>query len=423
MEGSSGTSVAIGFTPSIVPGGFSVILRKLRALCSVFRRNRHQNLKLLGIGGWIGNNQKKGSLWLPSAFARHRLGERFMGTAGKTLAILNVLAGIGFVCMAALDYGQRQAWSFQVLAQDFVLKGLPVDEDEKDVEGQPLVSLCGDKTRMQKQLFSGVQGPAVPTQRAEVKNRHDALKDKIQQEPNDEAKRKLLEATLVPLATTLGDREELRRHIQADKIDDLLEPDGPFEAPFKEALAGKVAVQSGAGAPSPDLEREQRRQGIAHLLVGSAQDNAEYQRALVIVGASHFARELESQSVSLGEMVPKLQLVVAGDRATFQTEHKVLLQQIIALADRVRDAEDTLEKHKVLLQKHRNLVDSRQQDAADLTKRIAAAKVAYGVALQRQSELEKQLFAADAAVAAEEAKNERLEREVKTQELSSEGGK
>lgn len=159
------------------------------------------------------------------------------------------------------------------------------------------------------------------------------------------------------------------------------------------------------------------------MLVGSAQDNAEYQRALVIVGASHFARELESQSVSLGEMVPKLQLVVAGDRATFQTEHKVLLQQIIALADRVRDAEDTLEKHKVLLQKHRNLVDSRQQDAADLTKRIAAAKVAYGVALQRQSELEKQLFAADAAVAAEEAKNERLEREVKTQELSSEGGK
>jgi len=346
-----------------------------------------------------------------------------MGTAGKILAILNVLAGIGFVCMAALDYGQRQAWSFQVLAQDFVLKGLPVDEDEKDVEGQPLVDLCGDKTRMQKQLFTGVQGPAVPTQRAEVDSRRRALLAKIQQEPNDEAKRKLLDAILVPLATTLGDREELRRRIQADKIDDLLGTDGPFEAAFKEALSGKVAVQPGAGTASPDLEREQRRQGIAHLLVGSAQDNAEYQRALVVVGASHFARELESQSTALGDMVPKLQLIVSSDQASFQTEHKALLQQIIALADRVKDAEETLEKHKVLLQKHRSLVDSRQQDAADLTRRIAAAKEAHGVALQKQSELEKQLFAADNAVAAEEAKNERLEREVKTQELSSEGGK
>ena len=60
-----------------------------------------------------------------------------MSTLNKVLAILNVVvAAILCLPLAGLDYGKRQAWMFAVLREDFVLKGLPVDDNEKDAEGK-----------------------------------------------------------------------------------------------------------------------------------------------------------------------------------------------------------------------------------------------------------------------------------------------
>ena len=40
-----------------------------------------------------------------------------MGLLGKTLAILNVLAAIGFLVVAPMDYGKQRAWSTLVFQQ------------------------------------------------------------------------------------------------------------------------------------------------------------------------------------------------------------------------------------------------------------------------------------------------------------------
>src|SRR5438132_10761359 len=91
-----------------------------------------------------------------------------MGTFAKVLAVVNVVAALGFVCLAATDYARRRSWEFTLLAQDFQYNGLAVDDKQKDAEGQSLKELAG-KT-MQQAL-----GATVSTQIEEVDARHTAV--------------------------------------------------------------------------------------------------------------------------------------------------------------------------------------------------------------------------------------------------------
>jgi hypothetical protein len=90
-----------------------------------------------------------------------------MSILGKVLAIFNVLAAIGFVCVAAMDYGKRQSWAHAVLMGDLLINGLPLDAQETDTEGRPLVERVGEET--QRKLFAQAGGQLVATQEDEVK--------------------------------------------------------------------------------------------------------------------------------------------------------------------------------------------------------------------------------------------------------------
>jgi hypothetical protein len=90
-----------------------------------------------------------------------------MSLFGKLLAILNVLVAIAFIVVALLDYGQRQAWSHAVFRDNLLLVGLPLDENETDVEGTKIINLLDKETVAQ--VFSGAGTPPQTTQLAEVK--------------------------------------------------------------------------------------------------------------------------------------------------------------------------------------------------------------------------------------------------------------
>ena len=79
--------------------------------------------------------------------------------------------------------------------------------------------------------------------------------------------------------------------------------------------------------------------------------------------------------------------------------------------------QETLAREEEQLGKDRNLLAARQQDVTDLTKRIEETKTAAEKALGVQSDLEKQLFAADAKAAELKDKNEHLDQEIRTKEL------
>jgi hypothetical protein len=323
-----------------------------------------------------------------------------MSTLGKVLAILNGLAALAFFAVAALDYGQRQAWTTAVYQQDLLIGGLPVDEKQVDIEGTPVVAVLS-KGILQK-AFSGA-GEPVRTQLAEVKKRHDALVQTIDSKP-------ALEAVLVPVAKSVGEREEIRAQIAKGELEDLKGADGPLEAVFKEAL-------SGTDPQNKPFDRNGWKQAIAHVLYCTCQNQQEEQRVLIVVGLEAYVHAADKQAARLAEMAPQLRLTIANDRTSWELKHKTLIQEISALAERVRTLDEMLTKQQELRdQHHQALVAARKADVAELTKLIESTRTRLAEELAKQTSLEAELVNNQKAVAAADAGNQQLEREIRSRE-------
>jgi hypothetical protein len=332
-----------------------------------------------------------------------------MSTLGKVLAILNVMAAIAFLVLAGLDYGKRQAWMFAVLEEDFILKGLPVDDKEKDAEGRLLVNVLGK--RMQEQLFTGLSEP-VKTQKEEAQRRYKALRTDIDGAADPAAKKKIIASVIVPLAQTWGQRDELQRKLRDPNVsvDALLAPDGPFDAAFKEAVEGKTTADE-------ELAFEERRQAIAHLLCNLGDNPEDHRRALAVVGIRAYVREVDSQATALQNMAPQIQHAIEADLAAFEVEHKDLVRQIVILADGVRHLDEILQRQTLLAQDHTTLVAARKSDVQRVSAEIDEAKKATDIALKGQSGLEDALWKAYGAIAAARQKNQQLLRQIDALEL------
>jgi hypothetical protein len=323
-----------------------------------------------------------------------------MSTLGKVLAVLNVLAAIGLFTVAALNYGQRQAWTTAVFQQDLLISGLPINETQVDVEGKPIVSQLG-KGILQK-LFSGA-GEPVRTQLAEVKLRRDRLAQSIDS-------KEALQAVLLPLARSVSDRVELRAQIAKGSLEDLKGPEGPFEAAFMEAMTGKD-IQ---GKP---FDLSGWKQAIAHVLYGTSQNAQEQQRTLIVVGLDEYVHSADKQAARLAQMTPQLQLQIANGSTDWQLRHKALIQEIVALAERVRTEEEVLAKQQDLRdQRHQALLAARKGDVEELTKLLENTRKQLAQEQARQSALEAELVDKQKEVAATDAGNQQLEREIRSRE-------
>jgi hypothetical protein len=106
-----------------------------------------------------------------------------MSLLGKLLAIFNVLAAIGFFCVAILDYSQRQAWSYAVLCADTLIKGLPLDENEVNLDGDLRHKDLNEK--VQSDIFTTAGANAQPTQLAEVRRVKGIVDDYLGQKASD----------------------------------------------------------------------------------------------------------------------------------------------------------------------------------------------------------------------------------------------
>jgi hypothetical protein len=130
-----------------------------------------------------------------------------MSVLGKILAFLNVLAAIGFICVAAMAYGKRQSWSHAVLRGDLMIHGLPLDAKEVDPEGQVLVDRVGEET--QRQLFAQAGGTPVATQEAEVERVRGRVNSFIGSAGTPPQQLGQLARILMPFAETNSQREGL----------------------------------------------------------------------------------------------------------------------------------------------------------------------------------------------------------------------
>src|SRR5258708_4194102 len=104
-----------------------------------------------------------------------------MSLLGKILALLNVLGAVGFVCLAAMDYGKQQSWKYANFRQDLTNNGLPLDEEEKDRFGGFTVDKMSDETL--REMFPS--GQPVRIQIDEVKRIKNLLQRPLDDAQND----------------------------------------------------------------------------------------------------------------------------------------------------------------------------------------------------------------------------------------------
>jgi hypothetical protein len=315
-----------------------------------------------------------------------------MSTLGKVLAILNSLAALAFIGLAAMSWGQRQAWSYAVFRHDLLVRGLPVDVDEKDADGYALANNLGADTL--NKIFQSAGGQPVKTQVEEVRRRQEQLRGEIEAADEKTQRQKLLEI-LLPLARTHGERDALR----AAKVDELKTK---FDDAFKPALEGTEAA-------------EPRRQAIAHLLFNLSPDQ-EHPRVRTIVGLAAYARAADDQALALADMALAAEADIVKERTTFALNHKPLLQRVTVLAERVAEARQILDDYKTQVVKHQELINARRKDIDDLKAAIADAQAKTTAALAEQGRLEQAYFAAQRAVQDAVDENLQLEKQLRTRE-------
>lgn len=140
-----------------------------------------------------------------------------MSLFGKILALLNLFGAVALAYFAIVDYNKRQAWQRSVLRHEFVLRGIPLDNEERDRQHRLLVNVLDDE--MRNELFSAAQAtPAVATQVAEVTNLRKEMFDRIEAAGAQEKDKAgtlarqtyQMARILLPLAGNLTDRDQVQ---------------------------------------------------------------------------------------------------------------------------------------------------------------------------------------------------------------------
>jgi hypothetical protein len=330
-----------------------------------------------------------------------------MSLLGKILAGLNIVAAIAFACLVALDWGQRQKWTYAVFRQDLALNGLPVDDAEHDADGVRLVDQISDQTL--KELFNPVGG-GVPadasaedkTQMGEVRRLKSRLDAEIKDAPDKRAK---LLSLLTPLAPTVSERQAL-----ATKNVNIL------ETQFNQAFGPDLLEVQGPQGQHSQKTQEDKRQAIAHLLVNLASpkpDATDYQRVLVVIGIKAFAREADRQAVVLRDMAQEVLLAMTRDQGNFLADHRQIVGELRELADTLAQRQAVLAEQTALTQRHLALVEDRKKGVEGLQNRIEQARRNTQAALAQLSQRQERLFGLEQQVKTTAEQNQELERKIR----------
>src|SRR6516165_9679436 len=121
-----------------------------------------------------------------------------MSILGKILAGLNIIAAAAVVYLAAVTYAKHQAWQYANFRHDLAVDGLPIDDQDADSTGKPLVSKFGNDLTKDPYLKDFNLG-AVDTQVKEVERVWNALQDKLK---DDDIRKRILPLAriVMPLA-------------------------------------------------------------------------------------------------------------------------------------------------------------------------------------------------------------------------------
>lgn len=343
-----------------------------------------------------------------------------MSIFGKLLAILNVLAAIGFIALAVYDYQARRQWVYAAFLHERVIYGVPVNDTELDKDGNRLVD---DMTPKTVQTLLGAGG-SVKTQEAEVND----VKNKLQNKINDSsvavkyidgsdlgqaalvAPHQKLAYVLLPLADSVQDREDLRNTMfnvsaAGQPLDDQEKAkqaealQARFDQAFTQAISGHAGGQK--------INLEERKQAIAHLLfcvrdrfeeppaagqTANPWEAPSFTRLKGVVGLTALIHEIDSQYALLSKEALDLASHRQRDLDHFVDSQRKLIGQAKTLAEQRREQANVLAQQEAERDKQLRLVKARQAEVEDLTKQLQDSREYTAGRLKIQTELEAVLY-------------------------------
>lgn len=350
-----------------------------------------------------------------------------MSLLGKILLILNVLAAIAFFFLAMLDYAKRQAWADLALQREVLMQGLPMDENEPDIDGRPRVYDL--REAYLSSLFGSVGGNPSRTQVEEVgkiKGRLQAKLDDAQAPGGTKAQK--LARILLPFATTNSERRTLLDRMldaQNDKTDDL-------EASFEKLFQNAVATSSPTGGPR-DLGARKRE--VANLLLRLTEALREfdgpppagediiasqpYKRAVAVVGLDASARALDEYVFYLQDTADQIRDEMNSARYAFADLSRQKLQVIEDWSYKCLRQKDILDAETSKATTQEEIVAARKLEVERVRKELAKMQETTRAMLAEQAVMEEELFKNRNAARDAAEENQKLERQIRALERSA----
>jgi hypothetical protein len=225
---------------------------------------------------------------------------------------------------------------------------------------------------------------------------------------------------LLPVTKTFGEREDMKRRIATEPIDQLIGDDGPFKAVFREAIDGKTVTKiPGAADETPhNTGADLRRQSIAHLLYNLGEKPPNYdQRLQGVIGMKAFLQEVSSQLATNKELLDAYELAIRKESLPFELNHRDLITQILASSERLQEQREVLQKEETNRDVHLALVGKRKQEITAMLAQIDEAQKHLDATLARQKELEDAWKTADQEAIRTSDANKVLEKQIRSREL------
>jgi hypothetical protein len=324
-----------------------------------------------------------------------------MGTLGKVLAVFNVLAAIGFLVVAGMDYNRRQSWAFSHFVHQVAIQGLPLDKDDDTgrLPGRTISDQFGKDAR--KAL--GIDPNGAKTQDEEVSGTVMALRNAVSGAADLRAKQAVVAEHLLPELTRADERDDVIRELQTLKdqagVDTLL---ARFDA---------IAERTKKG------DRETRRRAIADFLYNFQYTDDWHKRIQAVIGLEQYVAAAERQTTRLSDMIVRDRRVIAEEQAAFVAQYNAALPELTVLAAKLRALDAKLTEQKDLVQKHTALRNARKTEVMTLSNQLAAEKQAEAKERVALAALQQELFAVQQDVAKAQEKNQQLERGLRSKEI------
>jgi hypothetical protein len=335
-----------------------------------------------------------------------------MSLLGKILAVLNVIAAVAFLSLAAMVWDKRQVWNHAVLQHELAIYGLPLDAGPATPDRPAELTADNLTSTALRDAFKragNLPEVVVRTQLEEVERKQKEVIDRLRSQGDEAARRKEVGDILLNLAATAAEREQRLRQlgdpsVRTDTLVDEL--DGRFRDALRRTTADNLP-----------RDPEEHRRAVAALLYNLSPDPAWHQRVLIVVGLPAYGREADVQAAALQDMIARQRLLQATERTEFETLYARLIQNRIELLDRqVKDLDEVKKVQEALKLKHQGVVDARTSVRNGLMVQRDQAQNELKKVQDQQDALQRQVFKAQRDLATAADDNLELERDIRSLE-------